>query len=104
MNHMQRTSKGPSAPLKKAEDLKPGEWTFVTDTSRMKPGGQLIFGAFYVKLEPGRKLADARIAAPMRSNGVALSGTNRHLVVRNTVATHVYNDGYNDRRQRCAGG
>lgn len=95
MNHMQRTPKGPSAPLKKVEDLKPGEWTFVKDTARIKPGGQLIFGAFYVKLEPPLKLADARIAVPMRGNGVALSGTNRHLVVRNTIATHVYNDGFN---------
>jgi hypothetical protein len=95
MNHMQRTSKGPSAPLKKPEELKPDEWTFVKDPSRMKPGGQLIFGAFYVQLAPGRKLAAARIAIPARSNGVALSGTNRHLVVRNTIATHVYNDGYN---------
>lgn len=95
MNHMQRTSKGPHAALKKAEELKPDEWTFVEDTSRGKPGRQLIHGAFYVKLAPGRKLADAKIAYPARSNGVALSGTNRHLVVRNVLTTHVYNDGYN---------
>jgi hypothetical protein len=95
MNHMGRTPKGPNAALKKAEQLRPGEWTFVRDTAREKPGSRLLFGAFYVKIEPGRKLADAKIAYPARSNGVALSGTNRHIVVRNTLATHVYNDGYN---------
>ncbi len=95
MNHMQRTSKGPHAPLKKPEELRPGEWTFVRDPSREKPGGQLLQGAFYVKIDPRQKLADARIAVPLRLNGVALSGTNRHLVVRNLLATHVSNDGYN---------
>ena len=34
MNHMGRTSKGPSAPLKKPEALQPGEWTFVKDDAR----------------------------------------------------------------------
>jgi acetyl esterase/lipase len=48
-----------------------------------------------VKLPPGQKLADAHIAAPMRSAGVQLSGPNAHLVVRNLTATHPYNDGYN---------
>jgi hypothetical protein len=95
MNHMQRTSKGPSAPLKKPEELRPGEWTFVRDKSREKPGGQLLQGAFYLKIESRQKLADARITVPVRLNGVALSGTNRHLVVRNLLATHVSNDGYN---------
>src|SRR6185436_11469305 len=50
---------------------------------------------FYLKLPPGQKLADAGILAPVRSAGVQFSGDNRHLVIRNVTATHVYNDGYN---------
>jgi hypothetical protein len=95
MNHMGRTSKGRSAPLKKPEDLQPGEWTFVKDPTRAIPNSQQIFGSFYLKLEPGQKLADANIVAPMRSAGVQFSGDNRHIVIRNVNATHVYNDGYN---------
>jgi len=95
MNHMGRTSKGTSAPLKKPEDLQPGEWTFIKDPARAIANSQQIFGAFYLKLSPGQKLADARIVAPMRSAGVQFSGDNRHLIIRNVNATHVYNDGYN---------
>ncbi len=95
MNHMGRTSKGPSAPLKKPEDLQPGEWTFVKDDARKLPDSPQIFGAFYLKLTPGQKLADAAIITPMRSAGVQFSGDNRHLVIRNVTSTHVYNDGYN---------
>jgi hypothetical protein len=67
----------------------------VRDKSREKPPSPQIFGTFYVKLPPGQKLADAHIAAPMRSAGVQLSGASAHLVVRNLTATHPYNDGYN---------
>jgi len=95
MNHMGRTSKGPSAPLKKPEELRPGEWTFVKDDARKLPDSAQIFGSFYLQLAPGQKLADANIIAPMRSAGVQFSGDNRHLVIRNVTATHVYNDGYN---------
>ena len=48
-----------------------------------------------MKLPPGQKLTDAHIAAPMRSAGVQMSGTNQWLVMRNLIAEHVYNDGYN---------
>ncbi|MBI3878973.1 MAG: hypothetical protein HY301_02790 [Verrucomicrobia bacterium] len=99
MNHMGRTSKGPSAKLKKAEELQPGEWTFVIDPSRTNPPSRSFFGAFYVKLPPGQKLTDANIRAPMRSAGVQFSNSgtnvNAHLVIRNLTATHVYNDGFN---------
>lgn len=95
MNHMGRTSKGTSAPLKKPEDLQPGEWTFIKDPARAIANSQQIFGAFYLKLPPGQKLTDAKIVAPMRSAGVQFSGDNRHLIIRNVNATHVYNDGYN---------
>ena len=95
MNLMGRTSKGRSAPLKKAEELQPGEWTFVKDPSREKPPSKQIYGTFFLKLPAGQKLADANIAAPMRSAGVQMSGDNAHLVIRNITATHPYNDGFN---------
>lgn len=95
MNHMGRTSKGMLAPLKKPEDLQPGEWTFVKDSTREKPPSKQIYGTFYVKLPPGQKLADANISAPMRSAGVQMSGDNAHLVIKNLTATHPYNDGFN---------
>jgi hypothetical protein len=95
MNHMGRTSKGRCAPLKAPEDLQPGEWTFVKDPSRAKPPSLQIYGAFYLKLPAGQKLADAHIFAPVRSAGVQMSGDNAHLVIKNLTATHPYNDGFN---------
>jgi hypothetical protein len=84
MVHMGRTCKGSHAPFKKPEDLQPGEWTFsASDRS------------FYVRIPPTQKLAEARIAAPIRANGVAFSGKCLHIIVRNLTATHVYNDGFN---------
>ncbi|MEP6670021.1 MAG: hypothetical protein ABJF10_12755 [Chthoniobacter sp.] len=95
MNHMGRTSKGLRPDLKKVEELQPGEWTFVKDDARSVPKSAQIFGSFYVKLPPGQELADAHIAAPMRSAGIQISGTNHWITIRNVNATHVYNDGYN---------
>ena len=95
MNHMGRTSKGRSAPLKKPEELQPKEWTFVKDPSREKPPSLQIYGSFYLKLPPGQRLADAGICAPVRSAGVQFSGDNAHLVIKNLTATHPYNDGFN---------
>jgi hypothetical protein len=84
MNHMGRTSKGPSRPLKRPEDLAPGEWTIV-------PGDH----AFYIRIDPSRTLADCKIAAPLRSSAVVVSGHCSHIIVRNLTGTHVQNDGYN---------
>jgi len=102
MNHMGRTSKGPSKPLKKAEELQVGEWTYVPDEPivRKSEGGRpwdarTLKGAFYIKIDPAKKLADCRIEAPIRSNGVSLSGRCEHIVVRNVTSTHVHNDGFN---------
>jgi hypothetical protein len=95
MNHMGRTSKGKSAPLKPVSDLQPGEWTFVKDPSREIPPSKQIYGTFYVKLPPGQKLADAHIRAPVRSAGVQMAGENAWLVIKNLTATHPYNDGFN---------
>jgi hypothetical protein len=102
MNHMGRTSKGTSAELKKPSDLAPGEWTFVPaapitrETKDGKPwDAALVQGAFFIKLDPAKTLADAHIEAPMRSAGVSFGGKCAHLVIRNVIATHVYNDGFN---------
>ncbi len=84
MNHMGRTSKGTKAPFKKPADLKPGEWTYTAEDD-----------TFYVRIEPGQSLEAAKIRYPMRSSGVVESISGSHLVVRNTISTHVYNDGYN---------
>ncbi len=84
MNHMGRTSKGRSAPLKKSAELQAGEWTYVQEED-----------AFYLRLAPGQNLDAANIRYPLRSSGVIESGGASHLIVRNITATHVYNDGYN---------
>jgi hypothetical protein len=102
MNHMGRTSKGPSKPLKKVEELAAGEWTYAPDEPivRKSEGGRpwdarTLKGAFYIKIDPAKTLADCRIEAPIRSNGVSFSGRCEHIVVRNVTSTHVHNDGFN---------
>ena len=84
MNHMGRTSKGPSLPLKKPEELLPDEWTYVQPED-----------AFYLRLAADQGLDAAHIRYPLRSSAVIESGGGSHLVVRNITGTHVYNDGYN---------
>ncbi len=84
MNRMGRSLKGPHPPWKLPADLQPGEWTWV-ETERM----------FYLRTPGDRPLAECDIRAPVRSNGVAISGSCEHLVVRNLTCTHVYNDGFN---------
>ncbi|MEN3942668.1 hypothetical protein WJU23_15310 [Prosthecobacter sp. SYSU 5D2] len=84
MNRMGRTSKGPSATFKKVDELLADEWTYVEAED-----------AFYLKLPEGQKLDEASIRCPIRANGVSLSRTGAHLVIRNLTCTHVYNDGFN---------
>jgi hypothetical protein len=95
MQLMGRTSKGRSEPLKKPENLQPGEWTFIKDPSRERPPSKAVYGTFFIKLAPGRKLAEANIFVPVRSAGVQFGGDNAHLVIKNLTATHPYNDGFN---------
>lgn len=84
MNHMGRTSKGPSQPLKKVADLQAGEWTYVLEEN-----------AHYLKIPEGQTLDAANIRYPALANGVSLSRKGAHLIIRNITATHVYNDGFN---------
>jgi HEAT repeat protein len=84
MNRMGLCSKGPSLPLKKPDELKAGEWTYVQSED-----------AFYLKLPKGQSLDAANIRYPARSSAVIESGRGSWLTVRNVTGTHVYNDGYN---------
>lgn len=95
LQFMGRTSKGTKTPLKTPEQLQPGEWTFVETSSAAAPNSRLLHGAFYLKLAPGTKLADAAIRIPRRSAGVQFGSKNSHLVIRNLTATRPYNDGFN---------
>ncbi len=83
MNYMGRTRKGKLSPLKNTADLQAGEWTYEKEGH-----------AFYVRIDPVKRLADYRIEAPLRPDGVQISGDCSHLVIRNIGATHCYNDGY----------
>ncbi len=83
MNHMGRSRKGKSLPLKKIADLQTGEWSY-----------EVAGHAFYVKIDPAKRLVDYRIETPLRPDGVQISGDCSHLIIRNLTATHVYNDGY----------
>ena len=85
MQRMGICSKGPSEPLKKSEELQPGEWTFVREDG----------DAFYLKLRPGQKLDEANIRFPKRSSAVVQSIAGSWLTVKNVTGMHVYNDGYN---------
>lgn len=102
MNHMGRTCKGPSAALKKPADLQPGEWTYESaapitrESKNGKPwDAAALPGAFYLRIDPSKTLADCRILAPIQANGVSFSGPCENLVIRNVTATHFHNDGFN---------
>jgi hypothetical protein len=83
-NRMGRSSKGYLTPLVALDQLKPGEWTYVDDET-----------AFYIAIDPAKKLADYQIEPPIRQNGVSIIGTCEHWVLRNINTTHVINDGFN---------
>lgn len=83
-NHMGRSSKGLLPPFVDTARLKPGEWTYVDAET-----------AFYIAIEPGRKLEDYRIEIPTRQNGVGIGGTCNHWLIRNVNVEHFINDGFN---------
>jgi hypothetical protein len=97
INRMGRVLKGRSEPLRKPEELKSGEWTFVGNHTKSDGGSDSdkARGSFFIKLKPGQTLKQANIRFPVRSAGVQLSGDNAHLVIRNLTATHPQNDGFN---------
>lgn len=85
VQHMGRSSKGAKGRLKSPADLQPGEWTYAESEK-----------AFYIKVSG--KLADARIEAPYRRNGVAVRAPKvalTHVVIKDLIVCHVLNDGFN---------
>jgi hypothetical protein len=80
INRMGRASKSKGAALPPVEALKTGEWTYA-EAER----------AFFVRPTAGLE----SVRAPMRANGVTLSGNCGHLRIRNITATWVWNDGFN---------
>jgi hypothetical protein len=57
--------------------------------------GKRITGAFFIRVDPAKSLADCRVEAPLRPSGVQFSSQSDHIVVRNVTSTHFYNDGFN---------
>ncbi len=85
MQHMGRYAKGKRAAFKSPASLKPGEWTYVEAEK-----------TFYLKVDG--KLADAKVEAPYRRNGVAFRSPKvaiTHLVIKDLIVCHVLNDGFN---------
>jgi hypothetical protein len=85
MQHMGRSSKGSHSRLKAVSDLQPGEWTYVEAEK-----------SFYLKVTG--KLADAKIEAPYRRNGVTIRSPKvalTHVVIQDLIVCHVLNDGWN---------
>ena len=83
-NRMGRSSKGHLPPLVSPELLQPGQWTYVDAEA-----------AFYIAIEPGKKLEDYKIEPAIRQNGVGIGGTCLHWILRNINTEHVINDGFN---------
>ena len=83
MVRMGRNGKGDCPPLPKPADLKEGQWTHDQE-------------GFYIKIDPARELPAERVEYPDLGNGLRTSdGRCEHLVVRNLIATHFWNDGFN---------
>ena len=81
---MGRRSKfGSASKLKKPEDLKEFEWTIV-DRER-----------YYLRLPAGKTPRDFSVREPVEISGVAVSGTSRHVIVRNLILRDYWNDGLN---------
>lgn len=85
MQTMGRSSKGNHSRLKAVGDLQPGEWTYVESEK-----------TFYLKVEG--TLADAKVEAPYRRNGVTIRSPKialTHVVIQDLIVCHVLNDGWN---------
>jgi len=85
MQNMGRSSKGNHSHLKSVADLQPGEWTYVESEKTL-----------YLRVTG--KLADAKVEAPYRRNGVAFrcpKVASTHVVIKDLIVCHVLNDGWN---------
>lgn len=84
MNRMGRSCDGDLPPFVDTASLKLGQWTYVESQT-----------AFYIAIDPNRKLEDYNIEIPTRQNGVALGDTCNHWIIKNINIEHVINDGFN---------
>ncbi|MEZ5384955.1 MAG: hypothetical protein R3F13_05515 [Prosthecobacter sp.] len=85
MQHMGRSSKGARPHFKSPQSLQAGEWSYVESEK-----------TFYLKVNG--KLADAKIEAPYRRNGVGIRSPKvalTHVVIKDLIVCHVLNDGWN---------
>ena len=89
INRMNRCMKGFNAPLKKPDELAEGEWTLSSVEANQAPY------VIYVKIDPGKKLADCDIRMPVRMNGVSIHNKADYVHVKDLTATRVLNDGFN---------
>jgi hypothetical protein vspiD_23880 len=80
---MGQHSKRECAPMKKPEELKPFEWTLLNRTD------------LYFRLPDGQTPETIRVEIPRIYNGVGVAGESEHIIVRNLIVKHVWNDGYN---------
>ncbi len=85
MQRMGRSSKGAKPHFKAPASLQAGEWTYVESEK-----------TFYLKVKG--TLADAKIEAPYRRNGLTIRSPKvaaTHVVIKDLIVCHVLNDGYN---------
>lgn len=75
-NRMGHSARGQHPPLVSPDQLKPGDWTY-EDTKT----------AYYIAIDPAKKLADCHIEIPTRPIGVNVSVSCAHLVLRNIKIT-----------------
>ncbi len=63
---------------------------------RLPPGRFYNNGkTFFYRPPEGRSIQEMRMMAVLRASGVALNGTNRHLIFKNFNTVYLGNDGYN---------
>ena len=80
---MEQHSKRKCGAMKKPEELKPFEWTLINRT-------MLCF-----RLPEGETPDTVRVEMPRLANGVGIYEGSEHIIVRNLIAKHFWNDGFN---------
>ena len=68
----------------------------ITIKERLRPGQCTVeSGAVYYHLPEGKSFESLSIECVVRQNGMHVSGTTAHVVIRNLHVTRVFNDGFN---------
>ena len=81
--HMDQHAKRPCGKLKQPEELKPFEWTLLNRKE------------LYFRLPEGKTPDTVRVEIPRIYNGVGVAGESEHVVIRNLIVKHFWNDGFN---------